>query len=504
MTYQPIDIAPFLPDNQENGKANHVKATPLIANQAEADIEHAVAQLESRRIELTTDYGDWVKMGFAFASLGDAGRGYYHRVSSIYAGYDYQECEKQFDISYRKHDGRTNIASFFQYCKDAGVNISKSAQTSITNHPKLPKAPAPDQATQVETLPELTPDERYEALQKFRFSASKPLPKPDPVISIDNNIIATPGNLVTFVGQAKSGKSGIVAGITAGALAMPGDIIDTLGFTVKRNEDAKAFIHIDSEQSSYNHYDGMMKVLKRAGRPQEPDWFHSYNFKSIDIAERTVDLSMLFEVLAVKHGGIHMAVIDGGADLVFDPNDQKESNTSIAFLEALANHHNCVIIVVVHFNPGSDGKVRGHYGSQLERKCESVVAVSKDEDTEISTIKGKYLRNSGILPNLQFKYDVEKGYHVYCGTMIKTNRADKKQGELQALAASVFKEGLKQYSYTKLYVAIMETEAVSERTAKTRIKEMLTANLVMKTGDGEPVYSLVTNPGEQGSAGVQT
>ncbi|MCJ8165459.1 PriCT-2 domain-containing protein [Pontibacter sp. E15-1] len=464
------------------------KAAPV--NQEEADLEHVVSQLESRRIDLTTDYGDWVKMGFAFASLGDTGRKYFHRVSSIYTGYDYQECDKQFDISYRNHDGRTNIASFFQYCKDGGLDISASAQNRIDNQPRLPKTPA----LQATATSELTMEERYEALQKFRFSADKPIPKPEPGISIDGNVIATPGNLITFVGQAKSGKSGIVAGITAGALALPGDIIDTLGFTVQRNVDEKAFIHIDSEQSYYNHYAGMMKVLKRAGRPREPDWLHSYNFKSIDIAARTEDLSMLFQVLSERHGGIHMAVIDGGADLVFDPNDQKESNTSIAFLEALANQHNCVIIVVVHFNPGSDGKVRGHYGSQLERKCESVVAVSKDEDSEISTIKGKYLRNSGLIPNLQFRYDVEKGYHIYCGTLTKVSRADKKQSELQLLAKSVFEAGLKQYTYTKLYETIMKLEDVKDRTAKSRIKDMLEANLIMKTGDEEPVYSLITPP----------
>lgn len=150
MKYQRINIAAFLPDTQENSTPKPTNNAPMPINQVEADIEHAIAQLEQSGTDITYDYGDWVKIGFAFASLGESGRNYYHRASRLYAGYDYEECEKQFEISLRKHDGRTNIASFFLYCKKAGVNISPAAQNRIDNHPAAPKAPA---ATRDKSIP---------------------------------------------------------------------------------------------------------------------------------------------------------------------------------------------------------------------------------------------------------------------------------------------------------------------------------------------------------------
>jgi hypothetical protein len=335
---------------------------------------------------------------------------------------------------------------------------------------------------------------RYAALQKFRFSAKTPIPKPETIISVEGNVIATPGNIISFVGQAKSGKSGLVSGITAGVLAIPDHDVDTLGFTIKPNTEGKAFIHIDSEQSNYNHSNGMMKVLARAGRDKEPEWFHSYSFKRVDIKERSEDIRMLFEVCAEMHGGVHMVVIDGGADLVFDTNDAKESNINISLLESLADQYNCVIVIILHFNPGSTIKGRGHYGSQLERKCESVISVTKDEETEISTIKGAVLRNSGIIPNLQFKYDVEKGYHVYCGTLTKESKADKKINNLQSLATSIFEGDKKRYSYTELYKKIMVLEDLQARAAKNRVKDMVDSNLIFKVDGEEVLYHQIINP----------
>lgn len=174
---------------------------------------------------------------------------------------------------------------------------------------------------------------------------------------------------------------------------------------------------------------------------------------------------------------------------MLDINDQKESNEVVRFFESLAVEFNCPVILILHFNPGSE-KGRGHFGSQLERKSESIIAVTKSEVTGISTIKGKLLRNCGSIPQLQFIYDTDKGHHIYYGTTTKTSKADEKNLQYQQLVEKIFEGGRKSYTYTELYNLIVEEEKVGERTAKGRIKNWVEAGIIVKSDGAEPKYSI--------------
>ncbi|WP_181306961.1 AAA family ATPase [Rufibacter sp. XAAS-G3-1] len=318
-----------------------------------------------------------------------------------------------------------------------------------------------------------------ETLEPHRFHSYNSIPRPDAIISVDGNILSTAGNITTIAGQAKAGKSGVVAAILAGALAIPGDTPpDTLGITVKRNDEGKALIHIDSEQSRYDHHRSMMQAIKRTPRKTETDWFYSFNLQLFDVKDRRQKLLQLCEVLSEKHGGIYMIILDGGADFVNDTNELKESNDVVQEFTALAVNYNCPLINVLHFNPGISEKGRGHFGSQLERKSESVIAITKDQDSGISTIEGKRLRNSGNLPPIQFEYDTDLGYHVFIGIKKKVSKEETKEAGLSDLVFQLFPIGTETYTTAELQAQIMEVETVKERTALTRIKNLKDCGLI--------------------------
>lgn len=80
-------------------------------------------EIERRGIDITTDYEDWYKVGFSFASLGEQGRVFYHVCSRQYPGYRYEETDKKFTNLLQHSDGRMTIASFFDICKKYGVGL---------------------------------------------------------------------------------------------------------------------------------------------------------------------------------------------------------------------------------------------------------------------------------------------------------------------------------------------------------------------------------------------
>lgn len=78
--------------------------------------------ISSRGIDITSNYENWVKVGFALASLGESGRPFFHVCSSQNVKYNRDETDRKFD-NLLKGNGSITIATFFKICKDYGVYI---------------------------------------------------------------------------------------------------------------------------------------------------------------------------------------------------------------------------------------------------------------------------------------------------------------------------------------------------------------------------------------------
>lgn len=90
------------------------------------DVERLTQAIESKRIDITADYGRWRNIGFALSSaLGENGRDYFHRLSQFYPHYSEKETDSQYDKCIRAKGSGITLASLFQYAKeDAGIIIS--------------------------------------------------------------------------------------------------------------------------------------------------------------------------------------------------------------------------------------------------------------------------------------------------------------------------------------------------------------------------------------------
>ena len=67
------------------------------------------------------------------------------------------------------------------------------------------------------------------------------------------------------------------------------------------------------------------------------------------------------------------------------------------FLNGL-RRYNIHIVVVLHENPGSD-KARGHIGTELMNKAETVIALQVDKyDENVSTVTAGFCRNKSFKP----------------------------------------------------------------------------------------------------------
>ena len=183
--------------------------------------------------------------------------------------------------------------------------------------------------------------------------------EPKPRFWVANKLICTPGNLTAISAAPKAGKSAAIGAMIASTFAGSG--ADCLGF-VSENPDGFALVHLDTEQCRFDHWEGIQRAVRRAKMDAAPSWLRSYCLTGFTAADVRAAIPILIKQAAKQFGGIHSVFIDGIADVVPDVNDAEETSSLITDLHKWAIEFDCPILNIIHVNPGSDSKTRGHLG----------------------------------------------------------------------------------------------------------------------------------------------
>lgn len=333
--------------------------------------------------------------------------------------------------------------------------------------------------TATETGIDLTPSLlRYEL---YRITKEKHIERPPVFITMSGGKIATAKNITVISGASKAGKTAVTGVIIAGAISKTGEIDGFPDLVVRPNPEAKAVIHFDTEQSPEDQQDLVNTVLARNGFDETPDYYYSYNTLQFELEDYQQYTDEICNLARERHNGIHMIIIDGGADYMKSINDDKEAPAVIRFFRKLSVKYNCPVITIIHTNPGSD-KERGHAGSEFQRRCYSLLFVDKKD--EISTLKPKLLRKAGNdIPLINFIYSKEKQYHIALeGSSENDSKDQKEMDRLKGIAEKCFPPPTS-YRHTDAIHEIMQTTGKKIRTANDLLKNMEGFGFVIKGDD---------------------
>lgn len=255
-----------------------------------------------------------------------------------------------------------------------------------------------------------------EALEPYLICHSLPPAKPNRILSINFQSVASAGGVVCITGGSGTGKSNYAGAILAGTLhTVLGNGIDTLGIRVSPNAERKAVLLFDTEQSQYQSYENLERILMRAGVTAQPDYLKIMNLCRISRREREAFIEKALDMAAKRHNGIYCTVIDGLADLICSANDEDEAVRIVEWAQGLAEKYQMVFVSIVH-TAGLPEKVRGHLGSELTRKASAVIDIEADKKSGNSMVKVLKLREgspaaAGIS---MFGWDEKKKMHVSC------------------------------------------------------------------------------------------
>lgn len=318
-----------------------------------------------------------------------------------------------------------------------------------------------------------------EKFEHLRIRDTTPIQPVAPIITMNGEIITTEGNITTISGEAKCGKTAFASILISSALSEKGIVNGMEELYVLPNTSGKAILHFDTEQARHTHKKNHLAILSRSGLAACPEYFCSYNLKSLDPEEFTKITREICEYSHNLFNGIHLIIVDSVADYLADFNDTIESGFVISFFEKLAINYSVPIIIVIHTNPGKIQKEIGHLGSYFQRRSESVLTIKTDNN--FSYVIPKYLRmadKKDILP-IKFTYDKELGYHTGCkiNNKIQFDDDTDRVAAISKICLGIFKDGLSLLLDDAIQAIIKKTHKATG-TAKGMFKEMVAHDMI--------------------------
>ncbi len=316
-------------------------------------------------------------------------------------------------------------------------------------------------------------------LNSCKIALDQPPPESKVIVSINDVPLGTNGNLLCITGGEGSGKSNFVGALIAGAINTTNKDIDTLGVKIKATDKQKPILLYDTEQSAPQVHKNSLNITRRAARVDLVEEFKPYSFASISRDARLVSIIESMDLFYHQNRGIHLVVIDGVADLVSGANNENESVAVIEQLYRLAAIYNTCIICVLHFIPNGL-KLRGHLGSELQRKAAAILSIEREGSSGTSLIKALKVRDGSPLdvPIMQFAWNKEQAMHTYLGEKPKEERDKRKREELQDAANVIFAQ-TPHLTYNELSEKLQAYFEVQDRAAKKYIKFMRENEIVI-------------------------
>jgi hypothetical protein len=295
-------------------------------------------------------------------------------------------------------------------------------------------------------------------IEKYRIKHTDEIPLPDTVLSFGGQVVSTRKNIFGITGKAKVGKSFLMTLINA-AVLKKGET-GVLASYLPKGKDK--ILYIDTEQSDY-HVSLVVKRIKCIAEENRMDNLLMYAFDSVPTQSR-FDYT---EFLIQNTKDIGLVIIDGIADLVKTVNDEIIACDMADTLRRWATVNDIAIGYVLHQNPSDNAKMRGHLGTVLMNKSETVIQISSSKENEaIKLVETTQTRNRK--PD-NWSFEIINGSPVIMNECYTEPKAGRKQVRILT--------DIERYSLlTKVFAGIPLAEGISPTVLKENIKDEYAAS----------------------------
>lgn len=286
-------------------------------------------------------------------------------------------------------------------------------------------------------------------LTKVLIKSDMEIKRPTPYLMIKQDgepiSICTAGNISLITGKAKSRKS-FLSSLIVGTMYVKSEETILCG-NLPENKTATLFF--DTEQGNF-HASNTLRCIQRIAGDRCLDLVKYYTLRQFSFELRL----LLIERAIESTPNLGLVVIDGLRDLVTAINDEGQATLITNLLMKWSAEKGIHVLGVLHENKG-DSNARGHIGTELINKAETVISVSMKSSTDTySKVEARYTRDKSFSP---FYFTInDNGVPVLIKKPIE--KIKNKQKKPEDYSAEFYREVLKkiflekkQYNMTSLY-----------------------------------------------------
>jgi len=304
-------------------------------------------------------------------------------------------------------------------------------------------------------------------------------PQQENIITVQGKRVLTTGNILSIVSKPGVGKTSLCEGLIASILNPD---CDSLGFNVALSGSRYKVLFIDTERTIHDTWNSWERTYTRAGikKPKIDKRVIFANFKAVNISQRRNHV----EEILKANWEVGLIVFDGAGDFIPDTNSIPETNLFIDWINTF--NPAISIVATLHTNP-RESKPRGHLGSELCRRSESVFLVQKIENGRVREITTSFeygkVRNDDDEISYFYKYSEHDQMFISTDHTPKKIIATEKEENHREVISKIF-DGRLECSTSHIISKIAEIAQISDNAAKGSFYRNYSDKLLKKEGDG--------------------
>jgi hypothetical protein len=266
-----------------------------------------------------------------------------------------------------------------------------------------------------------------------------------------------------------------------------------------------AVLYVDTERNLKEQFPyAIQKIKEKSGYKMEE---HPPNFEYISLIDikrekRFDTLSEYIIRFRESHKNSHLFIVmDVVTDCVENFNEPKETMKFIDLLNETINNYDVTFLCVIHENPNSGDKARGHLGTELINKASQVMQIGfekdgKNNDTELLRLKFLHCRSTRKLDTIYMQYsEEEKGLVIASGETVNQVKHQKQEKASIPILQEWLMDNLQEEtSKTALTSTLIDAFDCGERTIEERLKELVDNNFLIKEMKGKHAFYQLAVP----------
>lgn len=335
--------------------------------------------------------------------------------------------------------------------------------------------------------------------QKLAERKAEDIQLTPPILTLNGNGIVFPRTINIIQGKAGVHKSRLAETLCSAFIQRSQAKGDFLGFDVNQ-QSQPTVCYVDTERNHSEQFPyALQQILLKAGYQKEdsPAHFDFISLLEIPRKERFNALTQYLTNVRERFSGHLIIILDVVTDCIRDFNRSEDSMQLIDLMNESINKYNVTFIGLIHENPGSADKARGHLGTELMNKSSTVIQIGfekgkNNQPTNLIALNFLKTRSTGKPETLYLQYCNESKGLILADefSIHETMNARKIKAGVNDIMKDLVQVLQEKTSSQQLITVLSKRFDCSDKIVRNRLKEIHDKKYALE-GDSEGWFHLI-------------